>query len=267
VTTPVGPLVSYGIERFIVGSARDPILKIFDFRWPKKYYYTEVLPFSKDPLGPTPKPLTWISSPERERCCHMSGRSCTLHALARTNFYRPNCNVYLPVISQTTSPIYSLSKPSNMSSVVYAGLAGELVRTSLIDRDADTQESSFMKSMSNKDRCGYGYQDALNSIVETSDGVALSDISKSQRLPLVYEQRGVLSGQFGRLDETLTYIPFEGQNSGMVHVYCKYKQFNIACDENATCAWCYPRVEIHPLQAHVVHLSVAHPLYIHWIAR
>ncbi|KAK9776143.1 putative F-box domain-containing protein [Seiridium cardinale] len=32
VTIPVGPLISYGMERFVVGSARDTILKIFDFR-------------------------------------------------------------------------------------------------------------------------------------------------------------------------------------------------------------------------------------------
>jgi hypothetical protein len=207
VTTPVGPLVSYGMERFVVGSARTAILQIFDFRWPKKYYYTAALPCSKSPLGPTPKPLTWMSPPqypETARCSHLTGQSCRLHALARTNFYRPNCNLYLPTIHQASSPVYSLAKSSDRSPVIYAGLAGELVKVSLRDQEQDLRESSFMQRIGKKNRCGYGYKECLTSIVETSDGIALSDISKSQRVPTVYKQRGVLGQQFGRLDETLT---------------------------------------------------------------
>jgi len=207
VTTPVGPLVSYGMERFVVGSARTAILQIFDFRWPKSYYYTAALPCSKSPLGPTPKPLTWMSPPQYPQiasCSYLTGQSCRLHALARTNFYRPNCNLYLPIIHQATSAVYSLAKSSDSSPIIYAGLAGELVKVSLRDQEQDQWESSLMQRMGKKNRYGYDYRECLTSIIETSDGIALSDISKSQRVPAIYRQRGVLGQQFGRLDETLT---------------------------------------------------------------
>jgi hypothetical protein len=207
VTTPVGPLVSYGTERFVVGSARTAILQIFDFRWPKPYYYTAALPCSESPLGPTPKPLTWTSPPQypdTEKCSYLTGQSCRLHAIARTNFYRPNCNLYLPIIHQAASPVYSLAKSSDSSPVIYAGLAGELVKVSLSNQEQDQRESAFMQRMGNKNRCGYGYKECSTSIVETSHGIALSDISMSQRVPTVYKQRGVFGQQFGRLDETLT---------------------------------------------------------------
>ncbi|KAK9417307.1 putative F-box domain-containing protein [Seiridium unicorne] len=207
VTTPVGPLISYGMERFVVGSARDTILKIFDFRWSKSYYYTDALPCSKAPLGPTPKPLTWQSppqGPERGSCLHLSDRPCRLHALARTNFYRPGCNIYLPVFRQPNSPIYSLAKASDTSPVMYAGLAGELVKIGLRDQETDARESYYMQSAGDGNRCGYGYQESFTSVVETSDGIALSDISKSSRVPAIYKQRGVFAKEFCRLDKTLT---------------------------------------------------------------
>jgi hypothetical protein len=171
VTTPVGPLISYGMERFIVGSARTANLQIFDFRWPKKYYYTAALPCSsKSSLSPKPKPLTWLSPPqypEIARCSYSMGQSCRLHALAQTNFYRPNCNLYLPIIRQATSPVYTLAKSSDISPVVYAGLAGELVKVSLRDQEQDERESSLMRQMGMRNRYGYDYQECLTSIIET----------------------------------------------------------------------------------------------------
>jgi hypothetical protein len=207
VTTPVGPLASYGMERFIVGSARTAILQIFDFRWPKNYYYTAALPCGKNPLGPTPRPLTWMSPPqypEIAKCSYMTGQLCRLHALARSSFYRPNCNLYLPIIHQADSPVYSLAKSSDRSPVIYAGLAGELVKVSLRDQEQDHWESSVMQRVGKKNRCGYDYREYPTSIVETSDGIALSDPSHSQRVPFIFKQRGVLAKEFGRLDETMT---------------------------------------------------------------
>jgi hypothetical protein len=75
---------------------------------------------------------------------------------------------------------------------------------SLRDQEQDQQESSLMQQMGKKNRYGYDYKECLTSIVETSDGIALSDVSKSQRVPAIYKQRGVLGQRFGRLDETLT---------------------------------------------------------------
>ncbi|EFX03497.1 f-box domain containing protein [Grosmannia clavigera kw1407] len=144
---PMGPLVAYGKDRFIVGSARATILKVFDFRWTKGYSYVEAMPCSEQPLEPLPKSLTDVPAPlfaVRGQCCHVSGRPCTLHALARTDFYRPNCNVYLPVLKQTAGPVYSLAKPSDLSAVVYAGLTRGLAKISLRDPATDVAESAYV---------------------------------------------------------------------------------------------------------------------------
>lgn len=64
-----------------------------------------------------------------------------------------------------------------------------------------------MQRMGRKNRCGYGYHESLTSIVETGDGIALSDISKSKRVPDLRKQSRELSlaaaQQFHRLDELL----------------------------------------------------------------
>lgn len=208
---PMGPLISHGMERFVVGSARTAILKIFDFRWTKGYCYTDALPCGKRPMIPPPKSLTSVPRlefTERKCCFHSSGHLCTLHALARTDFYRPSCNVYLPVIRQDASPVYSLAKPSDMSSALYAGLAGELVKMSLRDQEADQQESSLMERWGKRNRCGYAYEESLTSMVETGDGIALSDISKSKRVPAVHRQTRQIvpidMHESRRLDDFLT---------------------------------------------------------------
>ena len=204
---PLGPLVSYGTERFIAGSARTSIIKIFDFRWTKNYYHTDALQCGKIPLKPPPKPLTVTTAiphfPERSHCLHLPGghsSSCTLHLSARTTFYRPSCNIYIPLIHQVESPIYSLAKPSDTSSTLYAGLASELVTMSLRDPSADAREMSVMQRMGKKNRCGYTYHQhhenmAGGGMVETGDGIALSDSSKSQRVPDFRKQKRGEKGQ------------------------------------------------------------------------
>ncbi|KER00827.1 hypothetical protein AUEXF2481DRAFT_35076 [Aureobasidium subglaciale EXF-2481] len=208
--TPMGPLVSHGLERFVAGSARNSILKIFDFRWNRTYSYIDAHPCSGKPMIPTPKSLTLAPLPDvakRDACCHLSGYPCYLHALARTDFYRPNCNVYLPTINHTVSPVYSLAKSSDLSSSVYAGLSGELSRMSLRDPVADLAEKSWMQQSDCKTRCGYVFCEGSVSIVETGDGIALSDISKSKRLPALYKQNlqrsGTVPRSYQRLDESL----------------------------------------------------------------
>ena len=209
-TTPVGPLLSYGMERFIAGSARDSVLKIFDYRWTKSYSYTDTLPCGPTPLGPTPRPLISISPPqypETSTCAHRSGQPCRLHFLARTSFYRPNCNIYLPVINQRSSPVYSLAKSSDISPVIYAGLSGELVEFTLGDEEETRKDISLTQRMRMKGRCGYSFQASLAGIVETGDGIALRDMNKSNRVPIFYRQKHPLSAnkieQFHRLDELL----------------------------------------------------------------
>jgi hypothetical protein len=210
-TAPLGPLLSYGMDRFIVGSARLPILKIFDFRWTRPYSYIDALDCRKSELGPTPKSLTGIPAPKSlnyAKCCHLSGRQCTLHSLARTNFYRPNCNLYLPVVCPAVTPLYSLAKSSDTASNIYAGVTGELLKMSLRDAAVDEREDFCMKRMGNSNRCGYAFHRSLANLVETGDGIALSDISQSKRLPLLFKQNPELlsvatTGELRRLDHTL----------------------------------------------------------------
>ncbi|GFP57516.1 hypothetical protein TASIC1_0008035700 [Trichoderma asperellum] len=210
-TAPLGPLLSYGTDRFIVGSARLPILKIFDFRWTRPYSYTDALDCSKTELGPTPKTLTGIPAPRSSayaKCCHLSRHQCALHSLARTDFYRPNCNLYLPVVYPAVTPLYSLAKSSDMASTIYAGVTGELLKISLRDAAADEREDFCMERMGSNNRCGYSFRRSLANLVETGDGIALSDISKSKRLPLLFKQNPELlsaaaTGELRRLDHAL----------------------------------------------------------------
>ncbi|EPE08723.1 f-box domain containing protein [Ophiostoma piceae UAMH 11346] len=189
---PMGPLVAHGMERFIVGSARAAILKVFDFRWTNGYCYTEALRCSERPLEPRPKSLTSVPVPPfaaRSQCSHVSGRPCVLHASVRTDFYRPNCNAYLPALEQTAGPVYSLAKPSDLSPAVYAGLTRGLIKMGLRDPVADLAESTYVQHMGSESRFGYSYEQHLSSIVETGDGIGLADISKSNRLPFLYKQK------------------------------------------------------------------------------
>ncbi len=209
-TTPTGPLLADGMHRFIAGSARTSVIKIFDYRWTKSYYYTDAVPCSDTPLGPAPKPLTWKVTPPitpRERCCYMSGKECARHMLAKTDFYRPNCNIYLPNIYQNASPVYSLARASPTSPTIYAGLSGELVTMSLRDQVAAEKETLFMQKRNRKALAGYSYHESLTSLVETGDGIALKDISESQRVPAVRKHgrdpAQVAAQEFSRLDEWL----------------------------------------------------------------
>ncbi|RYP19870.1 hypothetical protein DL765_003124 [Monosporascus sp. GIB2] len=182
-TTPVNALVSYGFERFVGGSARAPVLKIFDFRWSKGYDYTESLPCGDHAPMPPPRPPTITPEPSvaaRSRCDHLRGRLCRWHALSREIYYRPNCNVYLPKRAGSDTPVHSLAKASDISSTLYAGLAGSLVELAL----KTSSERGFQPS----ENPPYSYHKAKVNIIETGDGTALSDISESQRMPIIRAQ-------------------------------------------------------------------------------
>lgn len=208
--SPIGPLLTDGEQRFIAGSARTSVVKVFDYRWTKSYCYTDAMPCSASPLGPAPKPLTWATPPrsnQRERCCYAAGKECARHLLAKTDFYRPNCNIYLPNIYQDTSPVYSLARASDMSPNIYAGLSGELVTMSLRDQVAAEKETAFMQKRNHKLLAGYAYHESLTSLVETGDGIALKDISESVRVPAVRKHgrdpAQIAAPEFSRLDEWL----------------------------------------------------------------
>ncbi|KAI0002620.1 hypothetical protein F4779DRAFT_129564 [Xylariaceae sp. FL0662B] len=184
ISTPLNALLSYGLERFVAGSAYGHQLKIFDFRWPKGYYHTESLACGADRPYPPPKPPTTPAAApffpdDRPACDHPAGRPCRWHALARHDFYRPNCNVYLrpPGLRDHASPVYSLAKPSDDSPALFAGLSGALAQV--------TVKSSGLAAVAavatGPSSCAW--QNASMAVIETGDGAAVSDVAKCQGVP------------------------------------------------------------------------------------
>ena len=155
-------LCAYGQERFLAGSA-DSVVKIFDFRnGAKVYYHTDGLPCSSYP--PYPKPsrrkqtlgmnslslddayesLVVESNDFRYNMpqCKFNRhpQTCCFHQLSRTDFYRPNANLFLYGSTTTgrsvqKSPIYALSSPSGVCPLVYAGTNGMVYELEISDRD------------------------------------------------------------------------------------------------------------------------------------
>ncbi|KAI1170340.1 hypothetical protein F4777DRAFT_584011 [Nemania sp. FL0916] len=205
VTAPTNALISYGLERFIAGSAYMHVLKVFDFRWSRAYYHTEALPCTNQSPYPAPTPPTIVDEPQYNNdqplCDHGLGRLCRWHVLSRHDFYRPNYNIYLQFRKNANSPICSLAKPSDISPVVYAGLSGALSEFTL-------KSGMPSPSPSNPDAL-YTQRRGKVAVLETGDGFAVSDVSKCQRVPKIRRQisrnqtNGVSAGKWHRLDEDL----------------------------------------------------------------
>ncbi|KAI0466587.1 hypothetical protein F4859DRAFT_299386 [Xylaria cf. heliscus] len=206
VATPINALISHGLERFVAGSAYSHMLKVFDFRWGRGYYHTDSLPCTSTSPYPTPRPPTIVNEPEyydeRPLCDHIIGRLCRWHALSRHDFYRPNCNIYLPFRNYASSPIYSLAKPSDISSTIYAGLSGLLVEFTL----RSGMHADHVPDVNPL----YSRQRGKVAILETGDGSAISDISKCQRVPEIRRQSfsnteydNIWARRQHRLDEAL----------------------------------------------------------------
>ncbi|KAI0198199.1 hypothetical protein F4808DRAFT_436849 [Astrocystis sublimbata] len=207
VATPINALISHGLERFVAGSAYSHMLKVFDFRWTRGYHHTDSLPCTSTSPYPTPKPPTIVNEPKhhdnRPLCDHVSDQLCRWHTLSRHDFYRPNCNIYLPFRNYASSPIYSLAKPSDISSTLYAGLSGLLVEFTL---KSGVQCASQMPNANPL----YVRQTGKVAILETGDGSAISDLSKCQRVPEIRRQsfsdtehNGIWKRKQHRLDEAL----------------------------------------------------------------
>ncbi|KAI0442791.1 hypothetical protein F4803DRAFT_518028 [Xylaria telfairii] len=184
VATPINSLISHGLERFVAGSASSHMLKVFDFRWARGYYHTDSMPCTSASPYPTPRPPTIVNEPEyhddRLLCNHILGRLCRWHALSRHNFYRPNCNIYLPFRNYASESIYSLAKPSDISPTIFAGLSGLLVEFTL-KSGIDTAQVPNANPL-------YARQRGKVAIIETGDGSEILDISKCQRVPEIRRQ-------------------------------------------------------------------------------
>ncbi|KAH7020934.1 uncharacterized protein B0I36DRAFT_252663 [Microdochium trichocladiopsis] len=210
-TTPASSLISFGFERFVAGSARASVLKIFDFRWSGGYQYTNALPCSDDPPYPESRSPTMTAAPyqpDLDRCDHLTGSRCCWHALSSHAFYRPNINVYLNV--RRESPIHTLAKASDTSPTLYAGLSATLVEMNLKkddgvhfpDQPGGSAGPPLPKSgpLHPASRVGAG-------IIETGDGSVLRDISESQRVPLIRHQHSQQS----------TYMEFPSDSARKRH--------------------------------------------------
>ena len=206
ISTPINTLISHGLERFVAGSAYSHMLKVFDFRWPRGYYHTDSLPCTSRRPYPTPRPPTLIDEPEcrhkRSLCNHLLGRQCRWHELSRDDFYRPNCNIYLPFRNYASSPIYTLAKPSDISPVIYAGLSGLLVEFTL---------KSGMHSTSTPSPSPlYSRQKGKVAVLETGDGSPILDVRSCHRVPEIRRQSfsnihgdDTIARRQHRLDEAL----------------------------------------------------------------
>ncbi|KAI1111289.1 hypothetical protein F5Y14DRAFT_316469 [Nemania sp. NC0429] len=213
VVVPINALISYGLERFVAGSAYSHTVKIFDFRWARGYYHTDSLPCTTNSPYPTPKPPAIVDKPDyhddRPFCNHVIGRLCQWHSLSRHDFYRPNCNIYLPLRNSESSPIYSLAKPSDISPTIYAGLSGLLVEFTL--------KSGVHSPSTSNSKPLYSRQRDKLAILETGDGSAVLDISKCQMVPEIrrqsfsHENCSTVARKHHRLDEALQN-PLEWQN-------------------------------------------------------
>ncbi|KAI0477511.1 hypothetical protein GGR56DRAFT_412474 [Xylariaceae sp. FL0804] len=250
VSTPINALISHGLERFVAGSAYSHMLKIFDFRWSssftstststsgsistssrgsKGYYHTDSLPCGRDRPYPTPRPPTVVAEPaffpdddddDRARCDHVRGRPCRWHALSRHDFYRPNCNVYLPFFrGYAGSPIYSLARPSDASPALYAGLSGLLVeltlKSGIVATSADDDGNGAAANANANAKANppplYAAHRGKVAILETGDGSVVSDVTKCLRVPEIRRQSfsgdhhagNAMARRRHRLDESL----------------------------------------------------------------
>ncbi|KAI0836328.1 hypothetical protein F5Y06DRAFT_273923 [Hypoxylon sp. FL0890] len=184
-STPINALLSRGLERFVAGSGYSPVLKVFDYRWPKGYYHTEALPCGNDVPYPNPRPPTLVTEPsypdDRAACDYIAGRRCRWHALSRHDYYRPNFNMWLPrASSDDHSPIYSLASPSNDSPTVFAGLSGNLVEI--------TPKSSEWPVKRAVEGPAYTRQTISVAFIDTGSGFVVDDVAHSQRMPVMHRQ-------------------------------------------------------------------------------
>ncbi|XXG95683.1 hypothetical protein Hte_001952 [Hypoxylon texense] len=200
-TAPINSLLTHGLERFIAGSAYAPVLKVFDYRWPKGYYHTESLPCGNDRPYPTPRPPTIVTEPyfpdNRSHCDHVGGRPCRWHALSRHDFYRPNATFYIPVTSgPDLSPVYSLASPSDDSPSLFAGLSGRLVE---LTGKSSSSSSSTWPDWNSRQGQGQGqgqgqsskaYRRARHQLafIETGSGFPVEDVAHTQRVPPMRRQ-------------------------------------------------------------------------------
>ncbi|KAI1458083.1 hypothetical protein F4805DRAFT_146906 [Annulohypoxylon moriforme] len=187
---PVNALLSRGLERFLAGSAHGSTLKVFDYRWPKRYYHTDSLPCGHDTPYPVPRdPLTVFGQPlsgYRATCDHVAGLSCRWHKLSRHDFYRPNFNMWLPTIkSGYSSSVYSLASPSDDSPTIFAGLLGIIAEITPKSSPWPATRSCTWPSKDTVHR----RESELVALIETGSGFEVDETTDVRGVPEVYQQK------------------------------------------------------------------------------
>ncbi|KAI0377749.1 hypothetical protein F5Y04DRAFT_263612 [Hypomontagnella monticulosa] len=196
ISTPINALLSHGLERFVAGSAYSPVLKIFDYRWPRGYYHTESLPCGNDNPYPAPRAPTNIVEPtypsnSRSACDYVAGQRCRWHTLSRHDFYRPNFNMWLPISAGDNSPVYSLASPSVDSPSIFAGLSGNMVEITAKSFTRPVHTKAVRPTFwpdSNPEHVSYKLEGDNTPFIDTGSGFELEDVSQAQRVPPMYRQ-------------------------------------------------------------------------------
>jgi hypothetical protein len=173
------------MDRFIAGSARSNVIKIFDFRFSRPYHYTQAMACGNDEPAPMTVPPFHMAMPHHRatsRCDHILGQLCRWHALSRIDYFRPNALVFIQTGQRAArgnqeSVVYSLAKASDVSSSIYAGCTGAILELKL-GRDDDSRQS-----VRDPARQIYRKLSCECRLLETGPGIALDDARKSQRVP------------------------------------------------------------------------------------
>ena len=132
--SPIYSLLPIGTERFVAGGARHSIIKVFDLRMPggKLYHAADLEPCSSaSKLGPQ----NFKSGSSFSCCAHHHD----------SKHRRRNWNVFIrptdyPRRRVTESPVYALSRPSQVSPTFFAGVESTVLQfdiVSIMDKHVD----------------------------------------------------------------------------------------------------------------------------------
>lgn len=120
-------LLVYGTQRFVAGGKSAANVRIYDFRNPKPYHYTDALPC----IDKCPPPIPpYDHSPgytARARCSGL--HKCTYHFQSRRDVYRPDVTLYMGDAS--VGNVYSLAKTSDIASSFFVGTQGAVTEVGL----------------------------------------------------------------------------------------------------------------------------------------
>jgi hypothetical protein len=204
--TDIEALLTYGFERFVGGSLAGPMVKVFDFRWTKGYYYTSAAACSSQkPFPRPPQPFAMVPADVtggRPCCDHRLGFCCRWHYLSRDIYYRPNASFFfsksLPAQTKHAG-VWSLAKASVISPNFYIGITGGVVEASLSagypspGHDGDwarisdeTCDPNYGYKAAKPERqleCGYRTSYLPAALMETGDGLSFPRKGESILLP------------------------------------------------------------------------------------